>query len=46
MKIFGFRIELKGGFQKNVYQRANHLRGAIRQIYQNEQKLVRIVRIL
>lgn len=46
MKIFGFRIELQGGFQKTVYQRANHLQGAIRQIYQNEPALLRIIAIL
>lgn len=49
MKIFNIEIELEGilgKYKKVVCQRVNHLQGAIRQIYQNEPKLVRIVRIL
>lgn len=49
MKIFNIRVELEGIFgtyTKVVRQRANHLQGAIRQIYQNEPKLVRIVQVL
>lgn len=46
MKIFKIKIELQSGFMKNVCQRANHLQGAIRQIYQNEPRLLRIVSIL
>lgn len=46
MKIFKIKIELQSGFTKIVYQRANHLHGAIRQIYQNNPYLLRIVRIL
>lgn len=49
MKIFNIEVEVMGilGTYKTViHQRANHLQGAIRQIYQNEPKLVRVVRIL
>ena len=46
MKIFKIRIELQSGSTKIVYQRANHLQGAIRQIYQNEPALLRIIAIL
>lgn len=49
MKIFNIEIELEGilgKYKKVVYQRANHLQGEIRQIYQNEPRLVRVVRIL
>lgn len=46
MKIFKIEVFLESGLIKVIHQRANHLQGAIRQIYQNEPKLVRIVRIL
>lgn len=46
MKIFKIRIKLQENLTKIVYQRANHLQGAIRQIYQNEPRLLRIVSIL
>lgn len=49
MKIFKFEIEVKGifgNYNEVVYHRGNHLQGAIRQIYQNRNDLVRIVRIL
>lgn len=50
MKIFNIEVELVGFARKKykdvVRQRANHLQGAIRRIYQNEPKLVRIIRIL
>lgn len=49
MKIFNIRVEIMGVSEvrtKTIHQRTNHLQGAIRQIYQNEPKLVRIVQIL
>lgn len=49
MKIFKIEVEVMGifrAYKKMIHQRANHLQGAIRQIYQNEPRLVRIVRIL
>lgn len=49
MKFFGFEVEIMGifgAYEKRIWQRANHLQGAIRKIYQNEPKLIRIVRIL
>lgn len=46
MNIFKFKIELQSGVERIIYQRANHLQGAIRQIYQNEPLLLRIVAIL
>lgn len=49
MKIFKIEVEIMGifgAYKERVWQRANHLQGAIRQIYQNEPKLIRIVRIL
>lgn len=46
MKIFKIEVLLESGFIKTIHQRANHLQGAIRQIYQNEPHLLRIVRIL
>lgn len=49
MKIFNIRVEVMGilgKYTKVVRQRANHLQGAIRQLYQNEPRLVRVVQIL
>lgn len=46
MKIFEIKIELQSGVGRIIYQRANHLQGAIRQIYQNEPELLRIIAIL
>lgn len=50
MKIFNIEVELMGfsgkTYKEVISQRANHLQGAIRQIYQNEPKSTRIVRIL
>lgn len=49
MKIFNIRVEVMGilgAYTKVIHQRANHLQGAIRQIYQNEPKLIRVVQIL
>ena len=39
MKIFNIEVEVMGilgAYKKVIHQRANHLQGAIRQIYQNK----------
>lgn len=49
MKIFNIEIEVDGILGKHkkvVQQMGNHLQGAIRKLYQDEPKLVRVVRIL
>ena len=43
MKKFKFEIELSNKIKK---VKANHSQGAIRQLWQNEANMVRVVRIL
>lgn len=47
MKKFKFEIELSNKIKKEIREvKANHLQGAIRQLWQNEANMVRVVRIL
>ncbi len=48
MEIFKFEIEIGGkdGYTRYETVRANHLQGAIRQMYQNIPHMTRVVRIL
>lgn len=49
MKTFCFEIGINGKFiecNKIVNIRANHLQGAIRQLYQNNPAMTRVIRIL
>lgn len=49
MNIFKFEVEFGGITRKCrcvVWERSNHLQGAIRKLYQSEPKLIRITKIL